>query len=171
MRAKALRPPTAAVYAVGMTPWPLRHHWPKGMALVAILISAAGCSGGSTATPAPTTAGSTPAATGAVKTVTLAAAGNSGVSGTATLSDAGGGQTQVVVNVNANMNRDMPGAVTPGTCGAIDESTIYYLNDTRDGASTSLVPLSLDALTASPFVVHIHTAPDDRTLAACGEIK
>jgi len=139
--------------------------------MIAILVSVAGCSAGSGDASAPSSAGSSAVPVGAAKTVTLAESSDSGVHGTATFSDAGGGQTQVVISVEANLNRDMPGAVSKGTCSAIDESTIYYLSDTRDGASTSVVPISLDALTASPFVVHIHTAPDDATLTACGEIK
>ncbi len=103
--------------------------------------------------------------------MTLAAAGDSGVFGTATLSDAGGGQTQVVISVEDNSNPDMPGAVTPGTCARIDESKIYYLNDTRHGKSTSLIAITLAALTASPYIVHIHTAPDEPSLAACGQIN
>jgi hypothetical protein len=156
-----------------MSPWSIRHRWLMSVALVAPLLVAAGCSGGSSGTAGPASAGASAgvAGSGATKTVTLTAAGNSGVSGTATLTDVGGDQTQVVVAVEADHNRDMPGAITPGTCGAIDESTIYYLNDTREGASTTLVPISLDDLTAKPFILHIHTAPDDASLAACGEIR
>ena len=140
------------------------------MVPVAFLIIAAGCSGGAASSSAPTSAASTSAASGAVKTVTLAAVGTSGVYGTATLSDVGGGQTQVVIAVEANSNPDMPGSVSLGTCTKIDESTNYHLSDTRHGVSTSQIPVSLASLTARPFVVHIHTAPDEPSLAACGEI-
>jgi hypothetical protein len=154
---------------------------PSVVPLALVAIVAAGCSGGtvgataSTSTGSPpaasTSTGSTPTASAAVKTVTLAAAGSSGVSGTATLTDAGGGQTQVVISVEANSNPDMPGAISLGTCTAIDESTLYHLNDTRKGSSTSVVPVSLADLTARPFIIHIHTAPDEPSLAACGEIR
>ena len=65
------------------------------------------------------------------------------MSGTATLTDAGGGQTQVVVAVEANHNRDMPGAITLGTCDAIDESTIYDLNDTLRVTRANTIVLGL----------------------------
>ena len=144
-----------------------RQHGPRGVALIAIAVTFAACSGGAGDSAAATSA----ASGGAVKTITMAAVGKSGVFGTATFSDSGTGQTQVVIDVEANLNRDMPGAVTLGACPVYDESTVYYLNDTREGKSTSLIPVSIDALTKRPFSVHIDTAPDDATVAACGDIK
>ena len=153
-----------------MAPWSTWRAWPRGVAAIAIIISGLGCSTSNVSPAASPVASSNAVPGGMVKTVTLAAADGSGVSGTATLTDIGDGQTQVVIKVEANFNRDMPGAITPGTCAAIDESTIYHINDTRDGTSTSVIPVSLAALTARPFIVHIHTAPDEPSLAACGEI-
>lgn len=149
--------------------FPARHGL-RGMIVLAILASTIGCSGGSAgATATPSASGSAEAA--AIRTITMAAVGGSGVFGTATLSEVGGGQTQVVVQVEANHNRDMPGAVTLGRCPVYDESTIYYLNDTREGTSTTVVPVSLNTLMARPFMIHIVTAPDDASLAACGDIN
>jgi len=110
------------------------------------------------------------------KTVTLATVGASGVSGTANLSDAGGGKTQVVVNVDANLNQDMPTLISPGTCASFDDSTVdtatlVILNDTRDGAGTTIIPVSLADLTTSPHILRVHANPDDHTPAACADIK
>jgi ABC-type phosphate transport system substrate-binding protein len=140
----------------------------NGVVAVGILLMAGACSGGSA--NAPTVSGP-PASTESARTVTLAAVGSSGVFGTATLSDAGGGQTQVVIKVEANLNRDMPTVVTAGSCAKFDETTLYELNDTRDGAATTIIPVALAALIQSPHEVHLVAGGEDFTAMACGDIK
>jgi len=125
--------------------------------VLSIAVAAEGCSGGS--------ASSTP------RTVVLAESGTSGISGTATLSDAGGGQTLVVVKVDANHQIDMPTAITRGTCSAFDTSTVDELNDTRDGAGTTTINVALDELLKSPHGIHRAAAPYELSSVAYGAIQ
>jgi hypothetical protein len=104
-------------------------------------------------------------------TVKIVAVGSSGVSGAATLTEVPGGQTQVVVTVAANQNPDMPSMVAIGPCSRIDENHYWSLSDTRNGTGTSLIPVTLAVLLASPHQVHLHTSGDDLSYAACGDIK
>lgn len=121
----------------------------------ATIVLVAACSGGASA-----------------KTVTLSALNGSGVSGTAVLTDAGSGQTQVVVTVDAAGNADMPAHVHMGTCASLDPAPKYPLNDVKDGASTTTIPVALADLTTSAFAVNLHKSADDiKTYTACGEIK
>ena len=110
--------------------------------------------------------GGTPA-----KTVTLAAVGDSGVSGTATLTDAGGGQTKVVITAEDNLNPDMPTFIEKGTCAARVKEPGFTLSDIRDGASTSTIAVSMADLTATPYHIQVHSGPEDFSLSACGDIK
>ncbi len=101
----------------------------------------------------------------------IVAVGASGVSGTATLSDLGDGRTVVAITVTANYNLDMPSMIAAGPCSAIDEMTVWSLNDTRKGTGTSIVTVAMADLLKSPHQVHLHTAGDDMSYAACGDIK
>ncbi|MEO7664228.1 MAG: hypothetical protein ABIV26_03815 [Candidatus Limnocylindrales bacterium] len=108
----------------------------------------------------------------AAKTVTLATLNGSGVSGTATLTDAGSGQTLVVIKVEAGGNADMPAHVHPGTCTTLDPKPKYPLNDVKDGASTTTIAVALADLTKSAFAVNLHKSAEDvATYTACGDIK
>ena len=108
----------------------------------------------------------------AAKNVTLAALNGSGVSGTAVLTDAGNGQTQVVIKVDAAGNAAMPAHVHPGTCATLDPKPKYPLTDVKNGASTTTIPVALADLTKSAFAVNLHKSADDaKTYTACGDIK
>lgn len=108
----------------------------------------------------------------AAKTVNLAVLNGSGVSGTATLTDAGNGQTQVVIKVDAAGNAAMPAHVHPGTCATIDPKPKYPLSDVKDGASTTTIAVPLAELTKTAFAVNLHKSADEiKTYTACGDIK
>ncbi len=108
----------------------------------------------------------------AAKTVSLATLNGSGVSGTATLTDAGSGQTLVVIKVDAAGNAAMPAHVHPGTCATLDPKPKYPLSDVKDGASTTTIAVALADLTKSAFAVNLHKSADDiKTYTACGDIK
>lgn len=125
-------------------------------AAVAVVVGACGGGGGGAA----------------AKTVSLASLNGSGVSGTATLSDAGNGQTQVVIKVDAAGNAAMPAHVHPGTCATLDPKPKYPLSDVKDGASTTTIAVALADLTKTAFAVNLHKSADDiKTYTACGDIK
>jgi hypothetical protein len=108
---------------------------------------------------------------GQAKVVTLATVGTSGVFGTATFWDAGGGTTLVEIKVEANLNRDMIAAIVPSTCAINDETTFLLLNDVRDGVGTTIVPLSVATLFGTQHQIHLHSDPEDHSMAACGDLK
>ena len=142
--------------------------------LLAAVVFVAGCSS-ALATP-PVLPSSMPNATatpltGPSKTVAILAHASSGVSGTATFTDAGHGQTQIVIAVDFNLNRDMPSFVTAGSCAKVDKSVLYELNDTRDGRGMSFIPVAFEIVTGGAYEVHVDAAPDDLTIAACGDVK
>lgn len=110
--------------------------------------------------------------TAAAKTVSLAAQNGSGVSGTATLTDAGNGQTQVVIKVDAAGNAAMPAHIHPGGCATLDPKPKYPLSDVKDGASTTTIAVPLADLTKTAFAVNLHKSADEiKTYTACGDIK
>jgi hypothetical protein len=163
------------------------------LAIAAALLTAAGCAqgaatvptGGPTATsgpslaptPAPsaTTAAVAPSPTtqlfGASRIVTLAELDGSGVSGTATFTDAGDGRTQVAIKVTANYNNDMIAAITPGTCASYTEKVYVHPDDVRNGVSVSIVSVSMAELFGAPYQIHLHTAPEIKQMAACGDLQ
>jgi hypothetical protein len=152
---------------------------PVASAAASVAPATAGQSATAPASLAPSAAGGLSASGGlpsaiSTRTVKIAAVGSSGVSGTATLSDLGDGRTMVAITVADNYNRDMPTAITRGTCprfGATDESKVSHLNDTRDGTGTTVIPRPLTELLADPYEIRLYTAGDDLSPAACGDIK
>jgi len=105
------------------------------------------------------------------KTVTLEQVDGSGVTGTATLTDAGGGQTKVVITAGPNLNPDMPAFIEKGTCAARVKEPGYSLSDVTGGSSTSTIDVKLADLTATPYHLQVHPGMENYNLAACGDIK
>ena len=134
--------------------------------LAAGSVALAGCSA---------SVGGSPGASGggaSSKTVQLATQNNSGVTGAATLTDAGNNKTTVVVAVQANGNNDMPAHIHPGTCATLDPKPTYPLNNVKEGASTTTIDVALADLTKSAFAVNLHkSAAEAQTYVACGDIK
>ncbi|MBI2756499.1 MAG: LPXTG cell wall anchor domain-containing protein [Chloroflexi bacterium] len=107
-------------------------------------------------------------------TVTMAAQNNSGIAGTAVLTDLGGGRTRVVVNVT-----DPTGAVAKvghihdGTCATLG-GVRYPLTTLMNGQSTTEVAASLADLRAGVFAVNFHRGATPETTPApytsCGNI-
>ncbi|CAA9289680.1 MAG: hypothetical protein AVDCRST_MAG77-4595 [uncultured Chloroflexi bacterium] len=121
-----------------------------------------------------------PAAAGAqaprTATVNLAAVNNSGVTGTATMTDMGGNRTQVVVRLTgAQVNAAGPAHIHDGTCANPNPAPKYPLNNVQNGTSTSEVGASIAELMASPMLVNIHRTPppaptDTSGYMTCGNI-
>jgi hypothetical protein len=105
-------------------------------------------------------------------TVTLNSTNDSKTRGTATLTPEGN-QTKVVIQVQGAPT----GAVQPvhfhkGTCANLDPKPVYPLQDIKNGTSTTVVPVEMSKLTATPHTVNVHkSAADMKTSVACGEVK
>jgi hypothetical protein len=105
-------------------------------------------------------------------TVTLNAKTDSNTSGTATLTPEGN-QTKVVIQ----MQGAPTGAVQPvhfhkGTCANLEPKPVYPLQDIKNGTSTTVVPVEMAKLTATPHTINVHkSAAEIKTSVACGEVK
>ena len=105
-------------------------------------------------------------------TVTIGELNNSGVSGSATLTDLGGGNTRVVIRVNPAGFNDMPVHIHAGTCATLDPRPKWRLNNVVNGESTTEVNVSLAEITANPSAINLHKSAQEATVyTACGTIQ
>jgi hypothetical protein len=103
--------------------------------------------------------------------LTLTTQNNSGITGTATLTDLGGGKTRVAIQVSGAGAGPEPSHIHPGSCAQLNPTPAYTLNNVVNGASTTDVDASLQTLTAGPFAVHMHKSLDEITVyVACADI-
>ena len=104
--------------------------------------------------------------------VTLAPQSGSGVAGTATLTDMGGGKTQVVVRVSVGSGGSaaMPAHVHTGNCPNVG-AVVYPLDTITNGTSTSTINTALADIQTGGFAVNLHrSAADINTYVSCGNI-
>jgi hypothetical protein len=106
------------------------------------------------------------------RTLQLATLNDSGVTGTAVLTDNGDGTTRVEVEVDPNGYLDMPAHIHPGTCANLTPQPRYPLQNVVDGASTTNIEVPLDELFAGGLALNLHASPDDfETYTACAELE
>jgi hypothetical protein len=106
------------------------------------------------------------------RTVQLATLNDSGVSGTVSLTDAGGGLTRVVVAVVPGANPDMPAHIHPGSCDNLVPQPKYPLQNVVNGSSTTTVPAPLGELMAGDLAVNLHRSNQDlATYTACADLR
>jgi hypothetical protein len=105
------------------------------------------------------------------RTVELETLNDSGVTGTAVLTDLGNGSTRVVVDVDLAGHPDMPAHIHPGTCANLVPQPIYPLENVVDGASETEILVTLDELFAGDLALNLHASPQDyETYTACQEL-
>lgn len=104
-------------------------------------------------------------------TVDLNELNDSGVSGTATLTDNGDGTTTVSITVEGATGGH-PAHIHEGTCDDLDPNPTYPLEDVdADGVSETDIDVTLEDLLASPYAINLHeSATNLGTYVACGEI-
>lgn len=102
--------------------------------------------------------------------VQLQPQGGSGVSGTATLTDMGGGRTQVVVRVSTGGNPTMPGHIHDGSCPNVG-AVRFPLNTVMNGTSTSEVNTTIADLLRGTFAINLHKSPQEASVyTSCGNV-
>jgi hypothetical protein len=107
----------------------------------------------------------------AERTVQLETLNDSGVTGSAVLTDLGNGSTRVVVNVDPAGHPDMPAHIHPGTCANLVPQPIYPLENVVDGTSETEILATLDELFAGDLALNLHSSPQDyETYTACKEL-
>lgn len=105
------------------------------------------------------------------RTVELQTLNDSGVTGSAVLTDLGGGSTRVEVDVDPAGHPDMPAHIHPGTCENLVPQPRYPLQNIVDGHSETTVPANLEELFAGDLALNLHFSPDDfATYTACAEL-
>lgn len=121
-------------------------------------------------TPDTTGAAATPAADATRLELEFTELNDSGVSGTATLYEAGD-QTIVEIDLDGTGD-DHPTHIHEGTCDTIVPTAAWNLNNTgADGTSTTLIDVSFAELLNGEYVVDLHLAPDQLgLLIACADI-
>lgn len=103
--------------------------------------------------------------------VNLGVMNASGVSGTATLTDIGGGRTRVDVRVSTGGNPTMPIHIHEGTCATLNPTPKYPLTSVANGTSTSEVNVSIAMLLASPHAINSHKSPQEiPNYTSCGNV-
>lgn len=105
------------------------------------------------------------------RTVELETMSESGVSGTAVLTDLGNGMTRVVVEVDPADYPDMPAHIHPGTCVNLVPQPTYPLENVVDGSSETDIEASLEDLFAGEFALNLHASSNEwETYTACAEL-
>ena len=103
-------------------------------------------------------------------TVAIAAKDGSSVSGTAMLTDLGGGKTRVQVKVSPG-NGNYPAHIHEGACANPNPAPKYALANVQNGLSISEVNASLADLTGASMAINVYkSAQEMATIAACGDI-
>jgi len=107
----------------------------------------------------------------ASRTVELATLNDSGVTGSAVLTDLGDGTTRVEVDVEPAGHPDMPAHIHPGTCANLVPQPTYPLQNVIDGQSETVVEATLDELFAGELALNLHFSSDDfGTYTGCAEL-
>ena len=105
-------------------------------------------------------------------TVDLGSQNNSGVTGTATLTEIGNGKLRVEIHANGAGAGPQPAHIHEGNCAQLNPAPKYSLANVVNGSSTSEVDGSLAALTSAPHAIHMHKSPDELPVyVACADIK
>lgn len=95
---------------------------------------------------------------------------NSGQSGTATLTDMGGGKTKVVVDLAGSPAGPQPMHIHTGTCSNLGPVK-YPLTSLANGKSETTVDVSMADLLASPHAINAHKSTTEAAVyVACGEV-
>jgi hypothetical protein len=105
-------------------------------------------------------------------TVELTSQNNSAITGTATLTDAGGGKLHVEIRANGAGAGPQPAHIHEGTCTQLNPAPKFPLADVVNGASRTEVDGSLEVLMSTPHAIHMHKSPDELPVyVACADIR
>ena len=104
-------------------------------------------------------------------TVMLASQNNSGIAGTATLTDIGGGRTRVEIRVSGAGAGPEPAHIHEGSCAQLNPTPQFPLTNVANGTSTTEIASTIAQVTSSPHAIHLHKSPDELTVyVACANL-
>jgi Cu/Zn superoxide dismutase len=105
-------------------------------------------------------------------TLNLDGQNNSGITGTATLTEVGGGKLRVELRATGAGAGPQPAHIHEGTCANLNPAPKFSLTSVTNGTSTTEVDGSLQQLTAAPHAIHLHKSPDELPVyVACADIR
>lgn len=109
---------------------------------------------------------------GASVTVPFQAIGNSGQTGSATLTATADNKTQVVIALTGTpAGAQEPAHIHQGTCNKLDPKPTYPLTTVTAGASTTIVPVPLKSLQTGGYAINVHQSTTNiGTYVSCGNI-
>ena len=114
----------------------------------------------------------TAGAQGQSVTVELTSQNNSAVTGTATLSDIGGGKLRVEIRSSGAGAGPQPAHIHEGSCAQLNPAPKFPLADVVNGISRTDVDGSLEALMSAPHAIHMHKSPDELPIyVACADMR
>ena len=104
--------------------------------------------------------------------INLAAQNASGETGYAMLTPEGKG-TRVQIHLQGGpAGVAQPAHIHRGTCAKLDPKPAFGLAPVKGGSSTTVVPVSIEALLATPMAINVHeSAKDIKKYVACGDIR
>ena len=109
---------------------------------------------------------------GRVVTIPLAVQNASGVAGTATLTDIGGGRTRVDIRVTVGPggSASMPNHIHSGRCPNVG-GVVHALTPVANGTGTTEVNESLTNLLNGQFAINLHrSAAESSVYVSCGNV-
>ena len=109
-------------------------------------------------------------ASGDETTVELTAVGDSGQSGTASLTTTGD-MTTVAISVDDPVSDSQPAHIHEGTCDDLNPAPAFGLGNVENGSSETTVAPSVDELTSGEYAINLHMSDEDlETYTSCGDI-
>lgn len=103
-------------------------------------------------------------------TLQMTAQNGSGIAGTATFTPTGN-SVRVDISVTGAGAGPEPAHIHEGTCAQLNPTPAFTLLNVANGASTTDVQTTLQALTATPHAVHMHKSADELSVyVACADI-
>lgn len=104
-------------------------------------------------------------------TLNLASGNNSGITGTATLTETAPGKMRVEIRANGAGAGPQAAHIHEGTCANLNPAPKFSLQAVTNGAATSEVDGTLQQLTSSPHAIHMHQSADALAVnVACADI-
>jgi nucleoid-associated protein YgaU len=113
------------------------------------------------------------AAQGLVATVNIAADGDSGIAGSATLTELGAGRMAVELRLTGAGATPRPAHIHLGSCDALEiQAPSIPLQPAVNGASTSQIEATFQQLLSRPYAIHLHRSAEELGVyVACGDVK
>jgi serine/threonine protein kinase/N-acetylneuraminic acid mutarotase len=105
-------------------------------------------------------------------TFNLTPQNNSGISGTAVLTNIGGGHMRVEMHVTGAGPGPYPAHIHEGNCTQLNPAPQFPLANVVNGSSVTEIEGSLQLVTSSPHAIHMHKSPDEMPIyVACADTR